>query len=259
MIAVSDAGFWLTGRIESTEGGHPIGITEARVGPLVAQSGRRLKGAREVDAEAVRLVEGTPDNGAVLISFERIHRIGRFRVGRHGIEGPAHYLKLPAYVRSLHRNRGIESVAQLRAGRYKGATVAFAEGRRDARGHLRGWLIRRGRSQNIFLRAMAGFDITDMAGLPDGGLIVLERRFRWSEGIKMRVRRITAGEIRPGAVMKGKVLFEADHKYNIDNMEGIAVHRTAGGEIILTLISDDNFRFFQRTLLMRFAIAKPGT
>jgi hypothetical protein len=43
---------------------------------------------------------------------------------------------------------------------------------------------------------------------------------------------------------------------NIDNMEGVAAHRSASGETILTLISDDNYSPLQRTLLMQFTI--PG-
>jgi len=54
----------------------------------------------------------------------------------------------------------------------------------------------------------------------------------------------------------GDVLLEAIDALNIDNMEGIAAHRSASGETILTLISDDNYSALQRTLLMQFAI--PG-
>ena len=56
----------------------------------------------------------------------------------------------------------------------------------------------------------------------------------------VRIRRIALGEIKPGALVDGAVLFEADLGYEIDNMEGLSVHRSAGGEIVLTLISDDN-------------------
>jgi len=48
----------------------------------------------------------------------------------------------------------------------------------------------------------------------------------------------------------------ADLAYQIDNMEGIAVHRTAVGETILTIASDDNFSFLQRSLLLQFALAE---
>ena len=37
-------------------------------------------------------------------------------------------------------------------------------------------------------------------------------------------------------------------------MEGIAVHRSPGGELRITIISDDNFNPVQRTLLLQFAL-----
>jgi hypothetical protein len=59
------------------------------------------------------------------------------------------------------------------------------------------------------------------------------------------------------AVVDGLVLIEADLGDEIDNMEGLNVHRTADGEIVLTLISDDNFSPVQRTLLLQFTLADP--
>ena len=52
-----------------------------------------------------------------------------------------------------------------------------------------------------------------------------------------------------------KPLIVADLAYQIDNMEGIAVHTNAAGETILTLVSDDNFSVIQRNLLLQFALA----
>jgi hypothetical protein len=42
--------------------------------------------------------------------------------------------------------------------------------------------------------------------------------------------------------------------YQIDNMEGIGVHRDANGEIVLTLVSDDNFSPLQRTIILQFTM-----
>ena len=65
--------------------------------------------------------------------------------------------------------------------------------------------------------------------------------------------------MKPGAVMQGETLIEADMSYEIDNMEGLAVHRDASGETILTLISDDNFNtFLQRTILLQFTLLEDG-
>ena len=97
-------------------------------------------------------------------------------------------------------------------------------------------------------------DITDAAALPDGGIVILERRFRFSEGVQMRIRRISQSELEPGALIEGEVLLEANDAFNIDNMEAIAAHRAAAGETVITLMSDDNFSPFQRTLIMQFAL-----
>ena len=106
----------------------------------------------------------------------------------------------------------------------------------------------------IAIKDLGGFDITDAAPLPDGGIVLLERRFRYSEGIKMRIRRIAAKELKPGALITGEILLEARDALNIDNMEAISAHRSKSGETILTLMSDDNFSPLQRTLLMQFAL-----
>jgi hypothetical protein len=37
-------------------------------------------------------------------------------------------------------------------------------------------------------------------------------------------------------------------------MEGIDTHVTAGGETVLTMVSDDNFSMLQRTLLLQFTL-----
>lgn len=68
----------------------------------------------------------------------------------------------------------------------------------------------------------------------------------------MRIRRIAIGDLRPGAVLDGETLIEADLGYEIDNMEGIGVHRDASGATVLTVISDDNFSPIQRTILLQF-------
>ena len=78
-----------------------------------------------------------------------------------------------------------------------------------------------------------------------------------SEGVKARLRLIRAHELRPGATITGELLLDAGVNHQIDNMEGLAVHRGAAGEIIVTMISDDNFnRVLQRTILLQFALKR---
>ena len=254
IFVASDAGFWLTANLES-ENGTPFNLTNARIGPFRALSGRVLAGGREVDAEAVSHSRGTLDNGEILIAFEQIHRIGRFPIRNGEIGKPKRYLKIPQYIKSLYGNRGLEGMELLK-GPNEGALVMFAEGRRAYSGNLRGWVISKGRSREIFLKPINGFDITGVAALPDGGFLTLERRFRWVEGVKMRIRRVRAGELASGKPIQGEVLLDVDSSANIDNMEGIAAHQDETGQTIITLISDNNFRFFQRNILLQFAMPR---
>jgi hypothetical protein len=69
----------------------------------------------------------------------------------------------------------------------------------------------------------------------------------------MRIRRIQADEIKPGAVVTGEVLLQATDNLNIDNMEAIGVDRRSG-ETVITIMSDDNFSPLQRTLIMQFML-----
>jgi len=64
------------------------------------------------------------------------------------------------------------------------------------------------------------------------------------------------GDIKPGALVDGGVVFEANMWQDTDNMEGLSVHTGPDGESILTLVSDDNFSVLQRTLLLQFALPR---
>ena len=256
-VAVSDAGSWLTGKI-IYKNNRMVGVGNTRTGALKALGNKILRRRRDRDAEAVRLVAGNLISGTALISFEINQRIGLFPIRSGQIAGPVRYL------RPRHRmpaNKGLESVALVGGANLgnRRHVVAFAERALDANGHHRGFLWRRGsgQAQPLALLNLQGFDITDAAGLPDGRLLVLERRFRWSEGIKMRIREISAKNVRSGVVMNGRTLLRADLRYEIDNMEGISVHRDTLGRTVLTLISDNNFNtFLQRTLLLQFELPR---
>jgi hypothetical protein len=257
LLAISDVGMWLSANLEY-DGNRPVRLSNSKLGPLLASGGRPLKNKREKDAEALALLDGTLARGTVLIGFERVHRIGRFEVRNRELGAPSGYLVLPREALGMRQNQGIEAVAVLQAGRLRGAVVAFAERYTRGSGYHTGWIWPRGgtgEAQRIQLRDFDGFNITDAAGLPDGSLLVLERYYRWLVGVKMRIRHLRTAEIVPGARLEGRVLIEADSTYDIDNMEGLAVHRGPQGETILSLISDDNFnRFLQRTVFLQFAL-----
>lgn len=253
-IAVSDAGSWMTADL-GYEQERPKTIANARIGPLKTKSGGRLVRNRDRDAEAVVLTQGSVDRGRVVIAFEQNHRLGVFNTSKNGVSSPDHYLKMPSDARRMPTGKGFEAVAEIKAGRHKGALVALAEHMLDKRGSHSGWIISRRKPYRFGFKDIGGFSPTDAVGLQNGDIIVLERRFRWTEGIKMRLRRVPGSELQPGALVQGEVLLEANMGQDIDNMEALTAHRATDGSTILTLMSDDNFNtFLQRTILLQFRL-----
>lgn len=138
-----------------------------------------------------------------------------------------------------------------------GTLIAISERGLDKTGNLRAFLIGGPTPGTFSIKRIENFDVSDAALLPSGDLLVLERSFSWPEGLLVLIRRIKIADVRPGAVVDGPVLFEADLGFEIDNMEGLAVHQTTAGEIVLTMISDDNFSPLQRTELLQFTLVGP--
>ena len=263
-LAISDAGVWMTGQL-TYDGSAPSGIRDARIGPITGLGGAPLVKERDRDAESVVLIEGTLSKGTVLVSFEQNHRIGKFSITEKGLSAPIGYLTLPPDVRRQQRNKSLESVCILRSGPNKGAIITLSERFPDKTGNQHtGWMLPAGSAATasawttLTIRNIEGYDLTDCKSLADGSLLVLERRFRWSswyEGVKMRLRRFSPSEVRGGVLMEGEVLLDADMNYEIDNMEGLSIHRSPKGETVLTLISDDNYStFIQRTVLLQFVL-----
>lgn len=253
LVAVSDSGLWMTARV-AYDGERLQGLRSARIGALQTVKGKPLTRQRDRDAEAIAIANGSPTKGTAYIAFEQQDRIGVFAISEKGLSRPKSYLAMPKEAARM-RMDGIESLTVLAGGPRQGALVAFAENPLRGETLHRGWIWIGGEPRGFTVAGLGGFSITDAASLPDGRVLLVERRFRWLEGLRVRLRLIPADVIKPGATASGDVLLEADTAQEIDNLEGLAVSENAAGETILTLISDDNFnRFLQRTVLLQFAL-----
>jgi hypothetical protein len=257
--SVSDSGVWMTGTLDYANG-HLSGISGARIGPLLALDGNTLKRNRDRDAEALAVVSGSVRSGSMIVSFEQNSRLVRYDLTSDGFSPARSMLEKPRAASGMRRNNGFEAMTVMKGGAYTGDAIALSERYYDKSRNHTGWIWTAQGPEVFHLTNIGDFDITDIASLEDGTLFVLERRFRWLEGVKMRIRRINAVDLQPGKTLDGDVLLDANLEYQIDNMEGLAVTRGPSGETILTLISDDNFNhFLQRTLLLQFALQDEET
>jgi hypothetical protein len=248
-IALSDKSYWVRGRIVY-RGSAPVGIADAEIAPMLGPDGRTLAARGWYDTESL-----AEDGGTLYVGIERVHQIVKFDYAKFGLLARAQVVPRPAGFAKLPSNRGIECLAAApKQSELAGTLIAISERGLDTAGNIKGFLIGGKTPGEFTVKRSDDFDVTDCAPLPDGGFLILERFFSWRRGVAMRLRQFPLASIVPGALLDGPVLIEADLGYEIDNMEGLSVHRAANGDVVLTLVSDDNFSIIQRTILLQFTL-----
>ena len=238
VIAVSDAGVLLHFALPPAAGRQPLDVR-----PLPAAAGAD-KASR--DTEAILL-----SGDRAWVAFERLNAIVRFRRREWRPEAAAQ----PAAMRRWRGNSGAEAMVRLADGRF----LIFAEGRDDGGRYSDVALLAgdpaRSATPGVGLRyrRLPGFRVTDAALLPDGRLLILNRRFRWLGGISARLAVAETAGLRAGAVIEPRPIAELAAPLTVDNMEALSVSRERGRTIV-RLASDDNFMALQQTLLLEFAL-----
>lgn len=249
LVSLSDRGFWMTGRIVY-DGERLVGLADAKMAAILAADGRPITARGWYDTESL-----AQDGGQLYVGLERVNRILRFDFGADGMLARGQPVAVPPGIGKLPDNKGLEAMAFVPGGLpLAGTLIAMSERGLDAAGNIKGFLIGGPTPGEFSIRRSDDFDISDATLLPSGDLVILERKFSWTQGVAMRLRRLSLSTIAPGATVDGTILLTADMGYQIDNMEGIAAFSTPAGETILTLISDDNFSLLQRTILLQFRL-----
>ena len=247
ILGVADTGFWYKGRIERDATGRATGLTDVSMREM-SEFG---EGKWLTDAEGM-----TVSGDDVYVSFERVHRIAELKRGDDGFPVLQRQYEPPVDLRELRSNRGFETIAVAPEGLpYAGALVGISEKSLDRNRNIMAFVRHKdGSSCEFAVKRVGEFDITDGDFLPDGDMILLERRFNISDGIGMRLRRVHGADIEKGATVDGEIILEADLLYQIDNMEGLSITIDPDGTPRLTLVSDDNHSILQRNLLLEFRL-----
>ncbi len=99
-----------------------------------------------------------------------------------------------------------------------------------------------------------GYRPTDAVALDDRHILVLNRRLTLQELFTATLAIVELPERpRPGDRLKAHALARLAPPLLADNFEGLAVTQE-GGRRVIWIASDDNHEFFQRTLLLKFAL-----
>jgi hypothetical protein len=250
-VAITDKCLVLTAVLERDITGAPHDVTNAVLSEMPpGPDGRPLAKSRHSDCEALEIVDGK-----AFVSFEKSSTIGRFAISEGGkLSDFSVAIGKDKFGRLAH-NLGLESFAIFPPGTsLAGHGIAIAEDTPNANGNHRAFIDGPTANGQLEIVKRDDYAITDAAFLPDGDLIILERRFGLRISPGMRIRRLPLSQLVPGATADGEVLIEADLTHRIDNMEGIDVTTDDAGQTYLTLISDDNFNYFQSTILLEFRL-----
>lgn len=246
LVAISDAGSWLEARPVLDAGGRLVGLEGARLAPLAGLDGRPFPSKRAGDAEGLAVL---PD-GRLAVSFEQDHRVWIYDLAAGPMAAPVAGPAIPQAER-LRVNEGLEALAEL-----DGALIAGAE--RSPEGG-EAWWWRLGPDPNATTGPhpapiSPAFSLVALDRLPPafgGDLVALERLYAPLVGARLRIRRIS-GEALAAGRFEGPVVAELNGGGGqVDNFEAVAAVETPDGAR-LYLLSDDNFRSSQRTLLYAF-------
>ena len=255
ILGISDRGLWLTATITYDQNNHLVNLNNGRMAPLKNIQNHTEGHAR--DPEALTAVDGS----GYVVSFESPHTLRYFQANKpydYGslLTASAEELTfapdMPDSYVSLPQNLGIEALTTMPDGRM----LAFSENTLTREGVTlaQGWIIGRGRVEALSYEIDPAYRPTDMATLPNGDILVLERHFSLAKGMAARLIQLPIKSIKIGQSIKGTVIADLAYPFNLDNMEGLAVRQNKAGETLVYIMSDNNYNRLQRNLLMMFKI-----
>lgn len=243
-LTASDFGRWFGGRMVIHDG-HLVGLEDTWGADRLMPNGAPPSTKDLGDAEAITLSDGD-----IFVAVEAGIDLLRYRLDQHALaptnEPPQRIGRTTnEYGRQFNR---VEAALTLP----NGDVAIISEPRfEDADGAVGTRL-----PTGAFSVALEDpWRITGADTAPGGDAFIVERRYEGGINIGMRIRRI-GRETLATTRWDGPVLLEADFSDQIDNMEGIAVEER-DSELALTLVSDNNANFLQRTLLLRFVVSDP--
>ncbi len=233
---IGDRGAIATGQLIRI--GAKISAVQASFDKLKHTNGQYLT-AVKTDAEGLAI---GPD-GRIYISFEHSPRVWTYRdKNSRAVRLPRH----PDFKR-MERNAALESLAV----GPDGAVYTIPEKAADQTAGFPVYRYKNGAWSIAFYIPKRGSFLPVGADFgPDGNLYLLERHLGSIFGFETRVRRFI---ITDNALHDEIELLQTTPGTH-DNLEGIAVWRDDTGDIRLTMISDDNFKLFQRTEFVEYRL-----
>lgn len=202
-------------------------------------------------------ITSDPATGQVWVGFEAYNAIWRYSAGFARAEARAR----PRDMADWPYAGGPESMIRLRSGPF----IVFGETAHwpNHQAHAVRWFdtdptVDPNNGFRFDYAPPKDYDPSDAVELPDGDLLVLNRRFQLPYDFTAILTIIPRASIGPGKTVTGQPIATFAAPLIHDNFEALAVTRE-GADTIVWMASDDNQSMLERSLLLKFRLDMPDT
>ena len=235
-LVVTDKSFFFVLELRRDDNDILTGYSAIKKGRILSSKGEHLNG-RNTDSESIAM----DANNNYYISFESNHRI----MMHTEVEGKGIFVPKHPMFRKLSVNKGIEALAIDNENRLIAIPEKPPLGISDIpifRLHNNKWEIIK------YVKIEDNFLVTDAEILPMGLLLILERKFSWTQGFKTRFRLISLDKFDNTEPI---IVFTSTAN-QFDNLEGMTFWKDKKGEMRILTVSDDNFHPLQQSEIREF-------
>ena len=235
-LILTDKSFFFVLKLQRNDDDNLMGYSLIRKGRILSSKGEHLNG-RNTDSESIVIGE----NSNYYISFESNHRI----MMHTKIEGKGVFIPKHPMFRKLSVNKGIEALAIDNEDRL----IAIPEKPPLGLSDIPIFRLQNNKWEIIkYIKIKDSFLVTDAVVLPQGLLLILERKFSWTQGFKTRFRLISLDKFDNRAPIT--VFTSTANQF--DNLEGMTLWKDKKGAVRILTVSDDNFHPLQQSELREF-------
>ena len=212
------------------------GYSAIKKGRILSSKGEHLNG-RNTDSESIAM----DANNNYYISFESNHRI----MMHTEVEGKGIFVPKHPMFRKLSVNKGIEALAIDNENRL----IAIPEKPPLGISDIPIFRLQNNKWEIIkYVEIEDNFLVTDAEILPMGLLLILERKFSWTQGFKTRFRLISLDKFDNTEPI---IVFTSTAN-QFDNLEGMTFWKDKKGDMRILTVSDDNFHPLQQSEIREF-------
>ena len=235
-LIVTDKSFFFVLELRRDDNDILTGYSVIKKGRILSSKGEHLNG-RNTDSESIAM----DANNNYYISFESNHRI----MMHTEVEGKGIFVPKHPMFRKLSVNKGIEALAIDNENRL----IAIPEKPPSGISDIPIFRLQNNKWEIIkYVKIEDNFLVTDAEILPMGLLLILERKFSWTQGFKTRFRLISLDKFDNTEPI---IVFTSTAN-QFDNLEGMTFWKDKKGEMRILTVSDDNFHPLQQSEIREF-------